>query len=192
VTQQPFESKRLYPAFHVRNTIEHLIESGIVEGELADTWKDRMAEKKRSEEELKETKEAAENGDVEAMYILGYMYDHVFDLEEAYKWHKKAADAGHVKATALAGACLLYGWGVKKDRTEGHTMLAVAAAGGSNYACYKLGEMYFNGLCGPEINCANAKQWLEKAVAKGEGSCEYKHLDDESIEKAQRWIECLS
>ena len=149
------------------------------------------------DEKLKETKEKAENGDAEAMFYLGYMYGYgkngvEEDLEEAYKWYKKSADAGDVMGTALVGSCLLNGWGVKKDRTEGLTMLAVAAAGGSNYACYKLGEMYFNGLCGPEINCANAKQWLEKAVAKGEGSCEYKHLDDESIEKAQRWIECLS
>jgi len=41
----------------VRSTIEHLIESGIVERELADAWKKRMAEKKRSEEMVKKTKE---------------------------------------------------------------------------------------------------------------------------------------
>ena len=55
MTKQPFKSHTLYPAVHVRSTIEHLIESGIVERELADAWKKRMAEKKRSEEMVKKT-----------------------------------------------------------------------------------------------------------------------------------------
>jgi len=148
------------------------------------------------DEKLKETKEKAENGDAEAMFYLGYMYGYgkngvEEDLEEAYKWYKKSADAGDVMGTALVGSCLLNGWGVKKDRTEGLTMLAVAAAGGSNYACFYLGEMYFDGLYGSKVDYASAKKWLEKAVAEGEDSCEYKHLSEEAIEEAQGWInEC--
>ena len=44
VTQEPIETETVIPSVHVRNTIEHLIESGIIEGEMADTWKKRMAE----------------------------------------------------------------------------------------------------------------------------------------------------
>jgi len=196
VTQQRLESKTLHPVIHVRNTIEHLIESGIIEGELADTWKERMSEKKWSEEELKRTKEKAENGNARSMYELGEMYENgnnglVKDYEEAYKWYKKSSDAGDVMGTALVGECLLCGMGVERNQTEGLIMMAFAAAGGSNYACHLLGEIYFKGLFGSKVNYASAKRWLEKAVADGEGSCEHKHLADESIEGAQGWIaEC--
>ena len=66
----------MFPSIHVRNTIEHLIESGIIEGELADTWKERMAKKREEEAEVKGWKEAAEKGDTDAMYELGLCYVH--------------------------------------------------------------------------------------------------------------------
>jgi len=197
VTKQPFKSHTLYPAVHVKSTIEHLVESGIVERELADAWKERMKAKKRSEEELKETKEDAENGDAHAMYNLGIMYEEGMsglkkDNKKAYKWFQKAADAGSVMGRALVGEYLLSGLGcVKKDRTEGLIMLSAAATEGSNYACYFLGLMYFKGSYGSKVNYARAKKWFEKAVADGAGSCEHKHLADESVKRARGLIaEC--
>jgi len=171
-----------------------LIESGIIEGELANTWKERVAEKKRSEEELKETREKAENGDALAMFTLGLMYTRGLnglekDAKEAYKWYKKAADAGSVMGTAVVGVHLLYGFGaVKKDQTEGLILLSAAATEGSNYACYHLGQIYIKGLFGSKVNYARAKHWLEKAVAVGEGSCEDKHLVDKGVYDARRLI----
>ena len=190
MTKQPFESRALYPVVHVRNTIEHLVESGIIEGELADTWKKRMAKKKRSEKKLKKTKVDAENGDVDAMYDLALMYEYgenglKEDDEEAYKWYKKAADAGDVMAAASVGQCLLDGSGVKKNQSEGLIILVTAANNGSDYACYELGKLYFYGRCGVEVNYASAKHWLEKALAEGEGSCQHEHLADDSIEFAR-------
>ena len=196
MTKQPFESRALYPAVHVRNTIEHLVESGIIEGELAETWKERMAKKKRLEKKVKKTKEDAENGDADAMYDLGVMYQHgedglKEDEEEAYKWYKKAADAGDVMGMASAGINLLYGWGVKTNRSEGLIMVVSAAKDGSDYACFQLGELYFRGLFGVEVNYASAKHWLKKAST--EGSCEHKHLEQESIDLAREWkSECMA
>jgi len=199
VTRERFKSKKLVPLVHVRNAIEHLIESGIVEGELADTWKERVAEKKRSEEELKRTKEGAENGNAEAMYDLGEMYKAgqnglKKDWKEAYKWYKKAADAGNVMGTASVAACLLYGfWGVEKNQSEGLLMVMSAAKDGSDYACFLLGEIYFKGYFGFKVNYASSKQWLEKAVAEGEDSCEHRHLSDGGIEEAKGWIaQCIA
>ena len=196
VTRERFKSNDLVPLVHVRNAIEHLIESGIIEGELADSWKERVAEKKRGEEKLKETRENAENGDAESMYAMGAMYARgrnglKADDQEANKWFKKASDAGSVKGTAVVGVDLLHGWGVEKNQIEGLLMLMSAAKDGSSCACYYLGEMYFHGLHGSKVDYASAKHWLEKAVADGEGSCEYKHLTDAGIEDAKRWIaEC--
>ena len=177
----------------MRNTIEHLIESGIIEGELADTWKERMAEKKRGDEQLKRAKEGAENGDAGSMFYLGKMY--MFgrnglktDDEEAYKWYKKASDAGDVMGMASVGACLLYGLGVEKERTEGLVMLVSAAKDGSDLACYHLGKMYFKGRFGAKVNYASAKHWLQKAVAEGEGRCEHKQLPVALIEEAKGMV----
>ena len=198
MTKQPFESRALYPAVHVRNTIEHLVESGIIEGELAETWKERMAKKKRSEKVLKKTKKDAENGDTTAMYEFGLMYEHgenglKVDNEEAYKWYKMAADAGDVVGTAALGECLLNGWGVKKNLSEGLIMVVSAAKDGSDYACFLLGETYFHGRCGVEVNYASAKYWLEKALSAEARSCEHSHLTGEGVEDAERLkAECIA
>ena len=87
---------------------------------MADTWKERMAEKKRTERKVKRTKERAEGGDGYAMYSLGVWYEQgKFDLEEdnaeAYRWYKKSADAGHVMGIAAVGFSLMIGLGVEKD-----------------------------------------------------------------------------
>ena len=120
MTKQPFETKALVSTVHTRNVIEHLIGSGIIEGEIADTWKERMSEKKRMERLVKRTKELAEGGDGDAMYSLGVWYEEgYFDLEEddaeAYRWYKKSADAGNVMGIAAVGFSLMIGLGVEKD-----------------------------------------------------------------------------
>jgi len=131
------------------------------------------------------------------MFKLGIMYENGLnglkvDKNESYKWFKKAADAGSVKGTASVGVYLLWGWGgVEKDQTEGLVLLVSAAKDGSNYACYNLGRMYFDGRYGSKVNYTSAKHWFEKAVARGEGSCQHKHLSPKLADKARgRIAEC--
>jgi len=107
---------------------------------------------------------------------------------EAYKWYKKAAEAGSVKGMASVGMCLLRGEGVKENQSEGFIMLVSAANQGSDWACFELGKMYFKGRFGVEINYASAKHWLEKAVAEGTDGCKHKHLSDKFITEAQTFI----
>ena len=191
MTKQPLETKALVLSVHVRNTIEHLIDSGIIEGEMADTWKERMAEKKRNEKKVKRTKESAEGGNADAMYNMGFfhtngMYGLKKDDGEAYKWYEKSADAGSAKGMAAVGASLLKGWGVEKDQTEGLIVTASAAAKGSAYACCQLGYIYYKGVFGSKVNYVKAKFWLEKAIA--EDSFNHDHQEDEFMERARRWI----
>jgi TPR repeat protein len=51
---------------------------------------------------FQEVKEAAEQGDADAQYNLGLMYDNGEGVEqdkfEAVKWYKKAAEQGHAEA----------------------------------------------------------------------------------------------
>ena len=92
---------------------------------------------------------------------------------------------------ASVGECLLTGTGVEKNQTEGLIMLVSAAKDGSDWACYMVGKIYYLGEYGSKVNFAMAKFWLEKAVAEGEGSCEYNHLTETQVEQMQTWIsEC--
>ena len=178
------------PLVHVRNTIEHLVESGIIEGEMADTWKDRMKEKRESEEAVRGWKEGAEKGDSNAMYYLALCYQdgkYGFkeDWKEAYKWFKKGSDDGNVLCMAMAGECLLTGTGTEVNFSEGFILISLAAERGSNHACYALGGCYYRGICRIGKDIEKAKFWLERALAE---DCEYDHLDDESKERARGWI----
>ena len=197
VTQEPIETETVIPSVHVRNTIEHLIESGIIEGEMADTWKKRMAEKRESEEkarraelEVKRWREEAKKGDTDAMFELALCYEYGAnglekDPKEAFKLFKKGSDAGDVYCMANAGECLLSGNGTTKYASEGLVLVSLAAERGSDFACYVLGECYYKGEFGIRKDIEKAKFWLEKALAE---DCEYAHLDDEFEEEVRGWI----
>ena len=57
----------LLPAVQVRNTIEALVKSGAIAGELAEAWTTKLED----ETLVKETRAMAEGGDGDAMYCLG-------------------------------------------------------------------------------------------------------------------------
>ena len=77
----------LKPAPQVRNTIEALVKSGAIEGEIAEAWTKKLADETR----VKEMRAKAEGGDEEAMYWLGVWHRHgtnglVKDLAQARAW----------------------------------------------------------------------------------------------------------
>ena len=190
VTKKPLETKVLIPSVHIRNNIEHLIESGIIEGEMADTWKERMAERREAEENVRGWKEGAEKGDTDAMFELGVCYERgeygfKEDSKEAFKWYKKGSDACNVCCMSAAGACLMYGVGTAANVSEGLVLITLAPEKGSDHACFSLAQCYYRGLHGIRKDIEKAKFWLEKVVA---GDCEYDHLDDACAEQARVWI----
>lgn len=190
VTKQPLETEALHPSVLVRNTIEHLVESGIIKGELADTWKERMEEKRESEEKVRGWKEGAEKGDTDAMFDFALScasgtHGLKVDKKEAYKWYKKGSDACNVYCMSEAGECLMYGIGTAPNVSEGLVLITLAAEKGSDFACFSLAECYYRGFHGIRKDFEKAKFWLAKVVA---GDCEYDHLADECVQKARRWI----
>jgi|LSQX01.3.fsa_nt_gb TPR repeat protein len=76
--------------------------------------------------------EAADLGDSEAQFMLGYCYATgeavQKDATEAVKWYKKAAKQGHAEAQFYLGLYLYEGVGIKKDEDEGLKWLFKAAA----------------------------------------------------------------
>merc|ERR1712125_82040 len=162
------------------------------ESESNDFEKDSEKSKKLLEKaEGLLVKKRAEEGNAEAMRYLGFFYyygTHGFTKDEklAFKWFKKSSDLRHPIGMANAGIFLTEGVGVEKNAAHGMNLTSVAAAMGSDVACYRLGIFYFKGLYGLPKDKAEAKYWLTKAT---DGSCSSKHLNDASKEEAKKWLE---
>ena len=71
---------------------------------------------------LKELEPLAEQGDVDAQFILGYMYDEgkgvPQDNKEAMKWYRLAAEQGDAGAEFNLGIMYVSGKGVPQDYKE--------------------------------------------------------------------------
>mmetsp|Transcript_21711 Transcript_21711/g.62272 ORF Transcript_21711/g.62272 Transcript_21711/m.62272 type:complete len:327 (-) Transcript_21711:103-1083(-) len=130
----------VFPALCVLNNIERGIHAGVYDGELAETWKQRMKMKKTVEDAQKK----AEDGNVKAMRNLGDWYKegvHELPKDEAKaeEWHDKAK----VKE--------LKGW----------------AENGDSGAMYDLGMMFDNGNNGLKKDEAEAYRWFKQASDAG-------------------------
>ena len=171
----------------VRNTIQELIDSHLVDDEQAAAILKHRA-----------LKEAAEAGDTEAMYNMGVEgFDRAFDLftgkakAEAYKsndWFRRGALAHDTKCMAMEGSHLYRGfepWNTdfeKEDRTEQnglqgyikHGLVLIAlSANEVDLAAYCMALAYMRGdvganfphLCSmPSAHADQAKYWLDKAL----------------------------
>jgi TPR repeat protein len=80
----------------------------------------------------------ANEGDVDAQYNLGVMYDQGYgvlqDYNQAIYWYKKAAEQGLAKAQVNLGGSYFKGRGVIKDDVEAYVWWNVAAAQGKEVA----------------------------------------------------------
>ena len=182
------------PLVHVRNTIEHLVESGIIEGELADTWKERMTEKRDGEEKVKKFMKEANEGDANAIYNIAICYMQgngglKEDFSEAYKWAKKGADMRHVESMALAGRSLAEGFGTEQSVSDGLILTSMSAQQGCSTACMFLGELYYEGRHGVVKNIENAKDWLRKALEGKDDTLSSDGVD--TVKELLREIEAL-
>jgi TPR repeat protein len=95
---------------------------------------------------LREWRPLAEQGNVNAQAILGYMYVFgqgvVEDDKEAVRWYRLAADQGHAKAQANLGYMYDFGQGVVEDDKEAVRWYRLAADQGHAKAQANLGNMY--------------------------------------------------
>ena len=81
---------------------------------------------------------AAEQGDAEGQWLMGRVYEGLYnvpcDYAEAVKWYRMAAEQGFVKAQCSLGRMYVNGWGVTLDYEEGLRRLDLAAAQGDEAA----------------------------------------------------------
>lgn len=81
---------------------------------------------------------AANDGDLESAYILGFFYTGgtgvKMDLNEALNWYEKAASGGHINAQVNLGWAYIGGQGVKSDYEKGAYWIKKAKDAGSAQA----------------------------------------------------------
>lgn len=113
---------------------------------------------------------AAEEGDEDSIYVLGFMAfvgeGQEKNYAEAMRWFRKGAALDQAKS--MEGLSILYseGAGVPVDDKEAVRWLRLAAERGSSVAMLNLASAYRSGL-GVEQSDDLAAQWEAKANASG-------------------------
>ena len=112
-----------------------------------------------SVEQIATCRAAAESGDVNAQFGLGFMYDEFgmgvvpMDYSEAMKWYRRAAEQGHAKTQIQIGFMYERGNGVPKNETEAVAWFRRAAEQGRRGGAVQawpqvlLGRGCSTGLC---------------------------------------------
>ena len=115
-------------------------------------------------------RQAAERGNVDALFMLGAMYDRgegvEQDHEEAVRWFLKAAEQGCADAQFILGMMYSTGLDIPKDLQKGVKWYTEAAQQGHADAQFYLGWMYADGR-GVDQDVAAAKMWYQKAEQNG-------------------------
>jgi len=113
----------------------------------------------------------ADQGEVDAQYHLGAMYDRgqgvTRDYAVAVSWFRKAADQDFAAAQLSLGVMYENGLGVPQDFTTAVSWYRRAADQGNAAAQLNLGVMYENGW-GVTQNYVTAHMWFSLAAASGD------------------------
>ena len=117
---------------------------------------------------LKEWKPLAEEGDVDAQYNLGVLYDKgdgvPQDYKEAVRWYKLAAEQGVAEAQFNLGNMYYDGQGVSVDYKEAVRWFTLAAEQGDVDAQYNLDLIHRKGLGVPQDD--EEAVWFNNQVTK--------------------------
>ena len=128
-------------------------------------------------EDVRQWRQAAEQGDAAAQYNLGLCYYNGWsgvtqNYYEAVKWYRKAAEQGVAKAQYNLGNCYCFGEGVTQNYTEAVKWYRKAAEQGLAPAQCNLGVCYKKGN-GVAQNYTEAVKWYRKAAEQGYAVAQY-------------------
>ena len=119
---------------------------------------------------IKLYKKGAKQGDADAQYNLGYMYENGDGVERddniAAEWYEKAAAQGHAKAQNNLAFLYRKGYGVPQDIDKAIELYEKSARQGCATAQRNLGYLY---KYGTEIgqDYVKAAEWFRKAAEQG-------------------------
>lgn len=144
----------------------------------------------------------AEQGDVEAMCMVGDCYNRGLytakNDEQSHYWYQMAADKGHTKAEFTVGLDYLNGIGVKKNNRMAVQYIKRAADKGLSDAQYILGRLYKIGKAGLLLKEQRAVFYLKKAAEQGHAAAQVALGDcfilgegvPENQDKGLFWLTC--
>lgn len=147
-------------------------------------------------------RQAAEEGNPKAFFLLGAMHENGEgtnrDYSQAMAWYLKAAERGDAAAQSNIGTLYEKGQGVQKDFAAAASWYRKAAEAGNLSAQVNLGVLHFNGQ-GAERDAVEAYKWLRLAEMGGYQAAREKrefveaHLNaaqlDEGKKRSTEWIE---
>ena len=140
---------------------------------------------------FKETLQKARQGDSEAQYNVGAMYQNgrgvTASRDKAIEWYGKAAEQGNSKAVSRLGL-------MKANRASFDNELQQAEQGNAE-SQYNIGNMYTKGN-GTNMDVGQAVSWYEKAASQGHIKAAYKlglaHYEGSGVRKngkqARKWF----
>lgn len=141
----------------------------------------------------------ANGGDTEAALHLGLAFmDGGLGLDrnekEAFRWYRKAAEAGDAEAERFVGKCYEKAMGVEQDLTVAASWYRKSAEHGDVLAEMTLGGAYWQGK-GVQTNEIEAEKWLVKAAESGHpfaqftlGMFYWGHPDPAYDDRAVTWL----
>ena len=110
---------------------------------------------------------AAEQGDAEAQYKIGWMYQEgqgvEQDFKEALKWFQKSAEQGHADGQTSLGGMYYSGEGVEQDNATSYAWWNIAATNGVENA--KIWKLKIAKAMTPE-QIAKAEELVKEMVKK--------------------------
>ena len=143
------------------------------------------------DEGLKNLVTKAEQGDVDAMVMVGDCYNRGLhtekDDQEAHRYYKMAADKGHVQANLMVAIDLSNGIGTSKDKKAGTKYLQIAADGGAAFGQYLLASMYKIGEIGLFGREQKAMKYFEMAAKQGDAKSQVELADMIMLAKKSKY-----
>lgn len=125
---------------------------------------------KKYAESLRYLKIAAELGNVEANYLLGYFYDFGYGVkinyEKAYDYYLFAAENGHAHAQYDVGFAFRYARGIERNLEKAIYWFKKSAALECDAGQYELANCYWDGI-GVEEDRGLATEYYLKAYEQG-------------------------
>lgn len=113
---------------------------------------------------------SAQQGDTEAQFNLGVLYEKgrgvSQDYAEARKWYLRAAEKGHASSQYNLGVLYGNGWGVSPDYAEARKWYLRAAENGHASSQYNLGLLYYKGQ-GGRVDYKLAYAWFHASAEQG-------------------------
>ena len=124
---------------------------------------------------LREWTPLAKQGNVNAQYNLGVMYENGQGVPKNYKtavkWYRLAAEQGNAAVQYILGQMYRQGRGVSQDYKTAVKWYKLAAEQGSAFAQYNLGMMYSKGQ-GVSQDYRTAVKWYTLAAEQGDADAQ--------------------